>query len=61
MVKIEPDDETKMEKIKDLCLEGLWTDGGHHKQYYLEEILRLTELFDVDTHRDYAWDAGIPG
>ena len=59
-VHFEPS-ETIFEKIKDLCLEGLCTDGGHHKQYYLEEILRLTGLFDVDTHQDYLWNKGIPG
>lgn len=28
------------EKIKELCIAGLQTDGGHHKQWYLEEILK---------------------
>jgi len=26
--------------IKALALSGLLTDGGHHKQWYLEEILK---------------------
>lgn len=31
-----------MEKkeIKELCIEGLRIDGGHHKQWFLEEILK---------------------
>ena len=30
----------KKEKIKKLCIDGLQTDGGHHKQWYLEKILK---------------------
>lgn len=26
-------------KIRDLCVEALFTEGSHHKQYFLEEIL----------------------
>lgn len=29
-----------MEEIKDLCISGLRTDGAHHKQWFLEEILK---------------------
>jgi hypothetical protein len=29
------------ENIKDLVKDGLCTDGGHHKQWYLEEVLKL--------------------
>lgn len=29
-----------VEKIKELCLNGLSIDGGHHKQWYLEQILQ---------------------
>ena len=25
-------------QIKELVEEGLWMDGGHHKQWYLEQI-----------------------
>ena len=32
--------EFKENTIVDLCLKGLYTDGAHHKQWYLEEILR---------------------
>ena len=28
-----------MEKAKDLAIDGLFTDGAHHKQWYLEQIL----------------------
>jgi len=29
------------ESIKDLCTDGLSIDGAHHKQWHLEEILKL--------------------
>ena len=29
------------EKIIELCCDGLFTDGGHHKQWYLAEILKI--------------------
>ena len=38
--KISPDLRTR-EKVVEALLSGLNTDGGHHKQYYLEEALRL--------------------
>lgn len=28
------------EELKELCISGLKTDGAHHKQWYLEEILK---------------------
>ncbi len=53
------------EEIKDLCLEGLTTDGAHHKQWYLEEILRklgyntiiLQATLALDGNK---WEPGIP-
>ncbi len=29
-----------LDEIKNLCISGLRTDGGHHKQWFLEEILK---------------------
>lgn len=29
--------------IKEICLNGLMTDGSHHKQWYLEKILLLVD------------------
>jgi hypothetical protein len=40
----EPDVITK---IKDLSIDGLLTDGAHHKQWYLEQILTLLGV-DLD-------------
>jgi len=33
--------EKKIEEIRKLALEGLDCDGSHHKQWYLEEILKI--------------------
>lgn len=56
------------EEIEKLCIDGLYTDGAHHKQWYLEQILAvlypeekgmdiLREELAVD---DYEWEEGIP-
>jgi hypothetical protein len=29
------------DKLRDLVIEGLYTDGGHHKQWYLQEIAKV--------------------
>ena len=37
-------DQKKLDNIDkaiELCLDGINTDGGHHKQWYLCEILKL--------------------
>ena len=56
------------EEIKNLCIEGLRTDGGHHKQWYLEEILMelgytlkeiRKELFEEDDCNYNNWEEGI--
>jgi hypothetical protein len=47
--------------ILNLVLEALQTDGAHHKQYYLEEILKLLtnsdEWLSITSH--LAWQEGI--
>ena len=53
------------EEIKDLCVEGLLTDGGNHKQWFLEEILKklgydLKEVSIELAKDDYLWEKGIP-
>jgi hypothetical protein len=53
-----------IEKLQDLAMDGLLTDGGHHKQWYLEQILetlginldRLAEEFKL---LDCEWEPGI--
>ena len=53
------------EEVKELCISGLLTDGAHHKQWFLEQILekmgyniiivRATLKLD-----GYDWESGIP-
>lgn len=33
--------EVDVEKIKNICLDYLWIDWWHHKQYALEEIMKV--------------------
>lgn len=52
-------------KIKELCINGLLTDGHHHKQWYLEEILKVLDFNLKDIRKelnkdDYDWEDGIP-
>jgi len=53
-----------LEEVKQVAIGGLLTDGGHHKQWYLEKILGLV-VDDVDAVKQelllegYEWEAGI--
>ena len=33
--------KTTLKEIMELAKDALYTDGGHHKQWYLEEIFKL--------------------
>lgn len=53
-----------VEGLRDLAIDGLLTDGAHHKQWFLEKILvglgvDLDELRDELADNDYSWDPGI--
>lgn len=53
-----------IEKVTDLALDGLFTDGGHHKQWYLERILEtlgidLEWLAEAVKSVDGEWEPGI--
>jgi hypothetical protein len=44
-------------KAISLATDGLLTDGDHHKQWFLEEILKA---LDVDLlKKDCGWEEGI--
>ena len=52
------------QKIKQLAINGLETDGAHHKQWYLEQILialdlNLEQLHSEEQSNDYDWEPGI--
>ncbi len=52
-------------KAIDMATEGLINDSGHHKQWYLEQVLLALDV-NLDTLRaellseDYDWETGIP-
>lgn len=58
------DDFVKGKTVKDIIIDALLTDGGHHKQWYLEQLLWKLG-FDVDKLKkelqkeDYEWEEGI--
>jgi len=47
-----------VEAIRELAEEGLQTDGGHHKQWYLAQILRVIGMTNADL-RQVTDDLGI--
>lgn len=58
--------EDQTNKIILLLMEGLYTDGGHHKQWYLDQVLKelipdqYEKIYnDVVKHDGEGWDKGI--
>lgn len=53
--------DSTVANIISLCLDGLVTDGGHHKQYYLETILTslVSEKVFKIYQEQYGWEEGI--
>ncbi len=52
------------DEIVDWAISGLLTDGEHHKQWYLEQILKscgvnLIKLRQDLLKEDYNWEKGI--
>ena len=48
------------ERIIELIMDGLQTDGAHHKQWYLNEVLKILDseiAKDVEEH--WTHDGGI--
>lgn len=46
-------------KVKDFTVMGVLTDGGHHKQYCLMQILRAIDPEEHKKFLDGAVDKGI--
>jgi len=54
-------EEYEKEHVVKLCVDGLTTDGGHHKQWHLEKILLFISgkpAWD-ELKRKHGWDKGI--
>jgi len=47
------------EEVIELLKDGLQTDGGHHKQWYLNEVLKLIDSQIAKEVEDRTGDAGI--
>ena len=64
-IRIDEIGDIKDKTIKDLLIDGLITDGAHHKQWYLEQLL-IKLGFDLDKVREeiqkegYDFEEGIP-
>lgn len=63
------DSALKITELQKLCIIGLTTDGDHHKQYYLEEILKIAFSISDEKKADenfaeafslFHWEKGIP-
>ncbi len=44
--------------IRELAKDGLYTDGGHHKQWFLEEIFKLSGG-EIDQEMEGSIEEGI--
>lgn len=51
----------KDKTIQELIIDALHTDGDHHKQWYLEQILLkiMGELRVNQLHKQEEWEQGI--
>ena len=45
------------ETVKDLIIEGLTTDGAHHKQWYLEQI---ANVLGIELVAELQYEKGMP-
>lgn len=65
-IEVVGDQEESPVKIAvQFALDGMFTDGGHHKQWYLNQILKTLLTPEeyaakvIDMAPDYGWDEGI--
>ncbi|HUS89630.1 MAG TPA: hypothetical protein VMW91_09770 [Desulfosporosinus sp.] len=54
-------EDYEIENLVKLCKDGLTTDGGHHKQWYLERVLLyIAGKPEWDRlKRKHEWEKGI--
>ena len=63
-MKIEKSNYLQEDSLKSFIVNGLETDGGHHKQWYLEQILfRLgfnpNKIREEERKEGYDWENGV--
>lgn len=51
-------------QVRELCIGGLLTDGAHHKDWYLEEIIKsmgfdIEKIREEEKKKGYEWESGI--
>jgi len=49
----------KLAVVEDLAIEALLTDGGHHKQWFLERILEEIGWDREELYKKYGFEKGI--
>jgi hypothetical protein len=49
-----------LEEVKTLVLDGCNVEGEHHKQWYLEELLRKLNPIEAEFYESYKGFEGIP-
>jgi len=52
--------KAKLASIESIALEAIQVDGGHHKQWYLERILKLCGWDSEQLQKMYPHEEGIP-
>ena len=58
-------EQVDVEKAQELAVDGLFTDDGHHKQWYLERVLEALgvdlQAMRLEQHEEkwLVWDEGI--
>lgn len=53
--------KSDLNKIVNYLFEALSTDGSHHKQWYLEEILKMlinNKIFET-SKKNWEWEEGV--
>ena len=53
------DEQIKIGQAIDLAIDALMEDGGHHKQWYLEEILKVLGQDVEELREEYDFEKGI--
>jgi len=50
--------KVNIEKVKKLVIEALYTDGGHHKQWYIEKIGKVLRIDLKSEYKKVEWEQG---
>jgi hypothetical protein len=57
--ELEKIDISGVKKVVNLAIDGLLVDGGHHKQWYLEEILKTFGVNLNELQKECEFEKGI--